>query len=276
MTGAPCRTRRLPICSTSRAGATLRRLTLAFDEVASDVYWIRALQHYGDVKRSELADKRYDQLGPLLDITTSLDPHFTIAFRFGAIFLTEEYPNGPGRPDLAIALLEKGLEATPAKWQYAMDIGFVHYWWLHDYRAAAAWFRKAHEIPDSPWWLESLAASTVAHGGDRQASRVLWQQISETADHDWLRSEADRRLSQLVAMDELDRLEEIVHDFALDAGAFPGTWDELVSAGYVTAPPVDPAGAGYLLEPRSGTVALSADSLLFPLPTEPPRVAPVP
>ena len=36
----------------------------------------------------------YALLYPLLDITTTLDPRFNIAYRFGAIFLAEPYPGG--------------------------------------------------------------------------------------------------------------------------------------------------------------------------------------
>ena len=34
-------------------------------------------------------------------MATGLDPYFNIAYRFGAIFLSESKPDGPGRPDLA-------------------------------------------------------------------------------------------------------------------------------------------------------------------------------
>ena len=102
-----------------RSGATMRRLALDYDAAAADAYWIRTLQHFG---RERLAppghERTYSLLYPLLDLTTTLDPYFTIAYRFGAIFLGEAYPGGPGRPDLAIALLEKGLKAQPQKWQY--------------------------------------------------------------------------------------------------------------------------------------------------------------
>ena len=74
----------------------------------------------------------YELLQPLLDLTTTLDPFFTVAYRFGAIFLSEVPPGGPGRPDQAIALLEKGIAAQPGKWQYFHDIAFVHYWQLRD------------------------------------------------------------------------------------------------------------------------------------------------
>ena len=61
------------------------------------------------MRRTSKASQTYPLLYPLLDLTTTLDPRFNIAYRFGAIFLAEPYPGGPGRPDLAIALLEKGL-----------------------------------------------------------------------------------------------------------------------------------------------------------------------
>jgi hypothetical protein len=66
------------------------------------------------------------------------------------------------------------------------DIGFVHYWWRQDYRAASAWFDKASKIPGAPWFLQSLAATTLAAGGDRQSSRTMWEAIRQSAEVDWL------------------------------------------------------------------------------------------
>ena len=45
------------------------------------------------------------------------------------------------------------------------DAGFVHYWWRHDYKAAAEWFKRASEVAGAPWFLKSLAATTLAEGG---------------------------------------------------------------------------------------------------------------
>ena len=89
-----------------RSPAVMRRLVLGFDSVAADIYWIRAVQYYGTTKLSKAENKDYSFLYPLLDITTTLDPRFNIAYRFGAILLSEGYPNGPGHPGEAIALLE--------------------------------------------------------------------------------------------------------------------------------------------------------------------------
>src|SRR5579864_5232126 len=194
-----------------RSGTLLRRLTITYNALAADVYWIRAIQYYGGTKRRLDASllgpppppmlaaqpDDYDLLYPLLDITTTLDPRFNIAYRFGAVFLAEPFPRGAGRPDLAVALLEKGLTAKPDKWEYMQDIGFVHYWWTHDYKAASEWFTRAASAPGGPWFLRSMAATTLAVGRDRQSSRILWESIRESADNDWLRSDAERRLMQL-------------------------------------------------------------------------------
>jgi tetratricopeptide (TPR) repeat protein len=212
-------------------------------------------------------------LYPLLDLATTLDPFFNIAYRFGAIFLTEAYPNGPGRPDQALALLQKGLAARPSKWQYAMDIGFVYYWWLHDYEAAAKWFDRASTIEGSPWWLKTLAATTLAQGGEREASRMLWQQLGESAtDNEWLQNEARRRLLQLTALDDLDQLLTIIEKYIRDSGLVPAGWDDLVRAGYLREAPRDPSGVLYVLDRRAGQISLSSTSPLFPLPAEPPAL----
>ena len=96
-----------------RSPAVLDRMALGFDALAADVYWIRAIQHYGGDRLAQSSPRRYELLYPLLDITTSLDPYFNIAYRFGAIFLSEAPPGGPGRPDHAVALLRKG--ESPAR-----------------------------------------------------------------------------------------------------------------------------------------------------------------
>src|SRR5688572_2310025 len=73
-----------------RSPEALRRMALEFDAVAADVYWIRAIQHYGGQRLAPHgAPRNYERLYPLLDMTTSLDPYFGIAYRFGAIFLSE-------------------------------------------------------------------------------------------------------------------------------------------------------------------------------------------
>ena len=270
------------------SGTAVRRLTVGYSVLAADLYWIRAIQYYGGVKLRFQKEpppppqpggapvEAYPLLHPLLDLTTSLDPRFNIAYRFGSIFLAEPYPGGAGRPDLAITLLEKGLAARPDKWEYMQDIGFVHYWWRHDYRAASDWFARASTVDGAPWFLKSLAATTLAEGGDRQSSRTMWEAIRASAEIDWLRNDAERRLTQLDAADIIDLVQADVNR-ARAAGVPTGSWADLIRAGALRGVPVDPTRTPFELDP-SGTVRLSRQSPLFPLPIEPQRamVAPQP
>lgn len=268
-----------------QSGTAARRLAGAYLSLAADLYWIRAIQHYGATKLRLTAAQRvgpepppliaappdeYRLLYPLLDLTTALDPRFNIAYRFGAVFLAEPYPAGPGRPDLAIALLEKGLRERPDKWEYMQDIGFVHYWYDHDYKAAAEAFRKASEVPGAPWWLRSLAATTLAQGGDRQSSKLMWEAIRQSAEIDWLRRDAERRLTQLRALDDIDALQRVVDDYTRRVGKPPPDWGALVRARAIRGVPLDPARTPYELG-TDGRVGLSPSSSLWPLPAEPAR-----
>ncbi|HEY7285340.1 MAG TPA: hypothetical protein VH497_07850 [Vicinamibacterales bacterium] len=263
------------------SGTALRRLTVSLNALAADLYWIRTLQYYGGAKRRLAAlagvpepppllaaASDYDQLYPLLDVTTSLDPRFTVAYRFGAVFLAEAYPSGQGRPDLAIRLLEKGIREQPDKWEYMEDAGFVHYWYEHDFQAAARWFERAGQVPGAPNWLKPLAATTLAQGGDRQSSRLMWMAILQSAEQDWLRRNAEHRLQQLRALDDLDKLQPPVDQYVQEHQPATLDWPTLVRARVFPGLPVDPTGVPYELTPDF-RVRLDPQSSLLPLPIEP-------
>jgi tetratricopeptide (TPR) repeat protein len=265
------------------SSATARRVALEYDSVLADLYWIRAIQYFGGTRRMVEAGetitdpnrRQYDALFPLLDLTTSLDPRFNLAYRFGAIFLSEPPPRGPGRPDLAIRLLEKGLAERPDRWEYLQDIGFVHYWWRQDYKTAAEWFRRASEVPGAPWWLKSLAATTLAEGGDRPMSKAMWEAIRESAEIEWLRHDAERHLAQLRALDEIDALQPVVDRVAAQAAQRRLEWPDVVRAAGWPGVPADPSGTPYDIDER-GRVQVSRSSPLWPISLEPKRLNAVP
>ena len=255
--------------------AVLTRLALSYDALVADLYWIRAIQYYGGTRLSGRASKSYELLYPLLDLTTSLDPNFNIAYEFGAFFLSEKKPGGPGRSDLAIRLLEKGIAARPDRWQYPYDVGFVHYR-DGDYAQAADWFKRAAETTGAQKegeradiWLRPLAANTLAAGGDTKSSRVLYEQLLKS-DAAWLRADAARRLKQLDAIDSVAVLEQLTAQYERRFGDPPAAWDDMVRAGFLRNKPLDPEGYEYVLNPWWGDVTVSEKSPLWPLPTEKP------
>ena len=73
------------------SGEHVKRMLPGFEALAADVYWLRTVQYFGG-ERLFAQDKRFELLRPLVDITTTLDPRLEIAYRYGAIFLSEPPP----------------------------------------------------------------------------------------------------------------------------------------------------------------------------------------
>jgi hypothetical protein len=265
------------------SGQLASKVALEFRNLVADVYWMRAVVYYGGRRlitaRQEGGAPRaanFDLLYPLLDLVTALDPHFKVAYRFGAIFLTEAYPSGPGRPDLAIALLERGIANDAARWEYMEDIGFVYYWWLRDFEKASAWFKRASEQAGAPSWMAPLAATTLAEGGDRRSSRFLWTQILQNTDIEWVRTNAITRLQQLDAMDMIDELNRRMARFIAREKRPPRDWQEFIAAERLGGIPADPSGMPYQLDHATGHIDVGRYSQLWPLPWEPGRIGNVP
>jgi hypothetical protein len=248
------------------AGPAMDRATLGYQALVADIYWIRAVVYYGRQRISDVEGKNYDLLYPLLDMVTSLDPQFLAAYRFGAFFLSERDPGGPHRPDLAIRLLQRGLEHNPTRWQFPHDIGFIYYFTYRDYPAAAEWFDRGGALPGAPIWLRTMAATTLAVGGDRNNARVLWRELYEGAESDTLKETAIIRMAQLDAFDAIDQLNPIVWRYKARTGRFPGTWADLIAARVLRDIPRDPTGEPFALNSVQQDVRVSTRSKLLPLP----------
>jgi tetratricopeptide (TPR) repeat protein len=257
-----------------QSGPLAGKLALGYDNLVADVYWMRAVVYYGGRRVASSGQQsaaaraaNFDLLYPLLDLVTSLDPRFSVAYRFGAIFLAEPYPSGAGRADQAVELLQRAVEKDPLRgWEYMEDIGFIYYWWIRDYPKAADWFARAGKEPGAPSWLGPLAATTLSQGGDRASARFLWTQILDNADSDWLRTTATTRVRQLDAMDTIDDLNRRMAGFATREKRLPRTWREFVGAEKLRAMPVDPAGVPFTFDPASRTFGIDRKSPLWPLP----------
>ena len=251
------------------SGALLKRLSVGYSALAADLYWIRAIQYYGGIKLRTDGNARdagqgstdYELLYPMLDLTTTLDPRFNIAYRFGAIFLSLEPPNGPARIDQAVALLQKGLAYNPDRWQYAHDIGFIEYWYTRDYVAAAHWFDQAARIPGAPDWIRPLAAVTLAQGGDRQGARTMLNELRGSEER-YIRAAAERGLLQLQAMDAIDELQGLIDGYFARMHAYPTSWADL----FGKRVPGDPAGVPFVYDPATHAVTVAPGSPLNPMP----------
>ena len=155
--------------------SAVQKISLGYDSLMADIYWTRTVQYYGS--RVATDHPNFDLLWPLLDITTTLDPKLVIAYRFGAVFLSEKGRGGAGRTDLAIELVKRGIAANPDQWILGSDLGFLYYWRMRDYSDSATAYLEASKKPNAPLWLKIMAAQVAQKGGSVETSRMIWSEL---------------------------------------------------------------------------------------------------
>jgi tetratricopeptide (TPR) repeat protein len=225
----------------------LSRLGGGYSGLLADIYWTRAVQYYGLHRLAHA--KEFMLLGTLLDITTGLDPHLLIAYRFGSLFLAGKPPEGAGDPKRAIHLLERGIVANPDYWRLWEDLGFIYYWDLKDYAHAARAFQTGSKQPGAYAWMRTLAASVAAQGGEIQTSRVLWMEIARSAGNDSIRRSAETHMAALNAQEALGKLDDLLTLYQNKEGHGARSMQDLVVAGYLRGIPLDPSGQPFVVGP---------------------------
>jgi hypothetical protein len=237
-------------------GAQVKRVVPGFEQLAADLYWIRTVQYFGG-KRIFDADTRRELLYPLIEITTTLDPRMEIAYRYGAVFLAEAQPIGAGRPDLGIAVLERGVRNNPSSWRLHQELGFFHFVYRGDARKAADVLVEASRIPGAGDVLKNLAAELLAKGGHRDTARRMWQEMYDQAEPGWLKNNARVHIDVLDAASAVDALNRTVDVFRQRTGRLPSKLDELAAARLARGPFVDPSGVPFDYDARTGRVNVS-------------------
>ncbi len=244
------------------SGDAIRRMAPGLEDVLADIYWLRTVQYYGG-ERNFNPESRFALLQPLVEITTALDPRLQLAYRYGAVFLAEPHPVGAGQPDVAVALLVRGVEQNPESWRLAWDLGYFRYFFLKDTNGAIETLLEASKVSGAPTWLATLAGSMAAKGGERETARELWLRIHEESDAPALKANALFHLQFLAALDLMDLLDAAIAAYREQHGGNPEQLSDLVAAGKVKAVPTDPTGLAFGYDAERGKVFLQRASKLW-------------
>jgi tetratricopeptide (TPR) repeat protein len=243
-----------------RSPKLMRLLTAEYSPLAADIYWTRAVQYYGGKRLGQ--DTNLESLWPLLDLATTLDPNLIPAYRFGATFLSEPEPRGAGRPDLAVKLLERGLQGNPKVWRLNQDLGNVYYLELKDYAKAGQAYLEGSKKAGAAPWMRVMAARFLEKGESRETSAMLWSEVYESSTDESLKENARINLQLLRADEDIDHLSEIAGQFAKRFGRPPHGMREIIQAGLIGGEPLDPAGYPYAIG-TDGKARISQKSPLF-------------
>jgi tetratricopeptide (TPR) repeat protein len=239
----------------------VKRASLGFDGLMACIYWTRTVQYFGH--RHYDRAHTYNELAPLLEITTTLDPHLLPAYQFGASFLAPKPPGGAGQPERAIHLMEYGIQNNPDNWQLYYNLGFVYYTELKDYRKAAEVFERGSKVPNAHPFMKILAAQMAMHAGDFTTARMLWSATFETARESNIRQNAVEHLRAIQVDEDVTNLEALVTRFSERTGRVPASMVELVTAEHLRGFPVDPDGDAYKLTADGRVLVENPDDFPF-------------
>ncbi len=228
-----------------RSGAMLKKLSLGYDPLLADIYWTRAVQYFGE--RVGARGATFELLGPLLDITTTLDPHLMVAYRFGAIFLSEPEPAGAGRPDLGVDLVKKGIAANPDEWRLYGDLGLIYSIHLKDYQKAAEAYLEGSKNPHAQIYMKAMAATVAQQGDSLETSKLIWAEVYSTTQDTLIKKRARQHLESLDAVTDLRELNQESETYWKKFGHYPATMQELRDAGLAAGKLEDPEGFPYVM-----------------------------
>jgi len=245
-------------------GKTARRISLGFNGLAADWYWMRSLQYIGrklvndnDVPIDNLGLHDLKLLAPLLDTATTLDPEFLDPYEYAAVVLPAI------DVDQAIRITQKGIDANPNAWRLYHQLGYI-YWQQKNYAAASDIYGRGAQIPGAPAWMEAMKAKMVADGGSRATAREIYTRMYEQSTDEKVRDMARKRLLQLDSLEQRDSLRKLFAAYQARAGRCPTSWKELDSVFRAlrvpldaSGAPLDPSGVPYVL--RAGACEVDLD-----------------
>lgn len=257
-------------------GPVMKRLTLAFNGVSADWYWMRSLQyvgrkiikyedaHAGNVDLHDLSSLDLRLLPSLLSMATTLDPQFLEPYYYGAMLLPDL------NPDEAISLLNHGIAANPDKWRLYQHLGYI-YWQRGDYQQASDVYAAGAKIAGAPPWMLAMSARMKAEGGARQAAREMYAHLSEASDDLNVKRMVEKQLMRLDSLDERDRIRRVLSDYNARTGRCVAAWKEIGSTLHAaglrldgSGAPLDPGNAPYRLVKGGCDVDLNEDSTVPP------------
>ena len=248
---------------------TARRMSLGFNGLIADWYWMRTLQYVGRkaiayggaLELDDLSPLGLTQLAPLLEHATTLDPQFIPAYEYGAVVLPDV------DVEAAVKLIKRGIEANPQEWRLRHHLGYI-YWQRGRFREAADVYDEGSRVSGAPVWMKMMAAQMEAGGGSRDVARSIYKRMYAETDDEQVKGLALKRLLQVDSLDERDALRRILSEARRrTGGSCARTWREvapLLRAARLktdeAGAPLDPTGVPYALVPEKCEVELDRRS----------------
>lgn len=229
-----------------------KHLTLAFNGLAADWYWMHSLQYVGGkivtfedthTEGFTLADLDLHLLPSLLRMSTTLDPQFLAPYEYGAMLLPEL------NSDEAIALVNSGIANNPSSWRLYQHLGYI-YWRRNDYENASAAYATGAKLSGAPPWMAAMGARMKADGGSRDAAREMYRHLYDVSNDSSVKDMVEKQLMRLDYLDQRDAIRNILTAYKEKNGRCPTSWRDVTNELRALRMPLD-ASTGAPLDPST-------------------------
>ncbi|HET8782193.1 MAG TPA: hypothetical protein VFM63_07230, partial [Pyrinomonadaceae bacterium] len=232
---------------------TARRMSLGFNGLAADWYWMRSLQYVGkkilhfegDIRLDDMSAVNLKLLAPLLETATTLDPEFIEPYEYAAAVLPAIDVQE------AIRLTEKGINANPDAWRLYHHLGYI-YWKQNEFQKASEIYDRGSQVPGAPVWMQAMKARLISEGGSRSTAREIYTRMYQESHEDQVKEMARSHVLRLDSLDQQDALRKLFTAYKGRTGKCPDSWRELepvFRAARIqvdqSGAPLDPSGAPY-------------------------------
>ncbi len=240
-------------------------LSLGFHALASDLFWIEALQVVGGAESGELfgslASHQTPEVsaftrhfGQLIDVVTTLNPWVGSPYRAGAVYLVDT-EQSVRKSNL---LLERAIQYHPEDWRNYFYLGFNCFYYLEENERAAEMIEKAARLPDSPSYLPRLASRLRMEVGDSLeiAESFLHEMYAGSSGDERAEAQYETALRE-IRTEQLARLLDVAREeFKQRNGRDIQSVDELVKEPnpVLAALPEEPNGRGWTLQRGTGEI----------------------
>lgn len=242
------------------APTTLRGISFGFRAVASDFYWLSAIQYFGTAGNEQVW---YRGLIPLLEAVTDLDPNFDYPYQFAGQCVPYHDPGGLWyNTGAAIDLVHKGVAVGVQRWQVPWVLGYLLYTYRGAYAEAGQSMAQAARLPGAPAYLGSLAARLLAQGDQLETAIEITRSALAEAPDERERSQIEERLEALILQQEIETLNTKL-GARRAAGLAARTDEDLVEAAAPGGLPADPFGGKFFIDRDTGRVRSSSEDRLL-------------
>lgn len=159
-------------------------VSMGFDQVLADYYWLQFVGYVGDTKMRKL--DKYSKADRYIDLITGLDPQFVQAYWFATFTVGGDQK----QPKRAAELIDRGIKANPDNWYLPFIAGVNQILYAKDDIAAAKYYRMAAKFPNAPRWLERQAQIIETHAPRLIKEGYSWLSIFQSASEERVREHA--------------------------------------------------------------------------------------